>query len=130
MDRQETRRARLAQLVERAGSQAALAERIETAASHISNILNKGRNVSNSMVERLEAAYRLPSGWMDQWVTPPASNSLSDSDKALLAAYHALPDAIRLPVRATIESTAVALDPKYHRYKASLRKKKKTLKTK
>lgn len=117
MNRQETRRKRLQTLIDRAGSQEALARRINTSPAYISQMLTGTRNVSNGSVERIEEAMGVPVGWMDQWVQPePQQLELPPSDKSLLNAYHQLPKELRMSIRATIESTAVLLNPKFREF--------------
>lgn len=100
-----TRRRRLAILVEEAGSQAALAEKIGKAPAQISQWVRalpdsktgKPRSMSKEAAREVEARVGRPSGWMDQ----PISQAISSSDVAAthpsVPFWHA-PDAVRVPL--------------------------------
>ena len=67
-DKHAIRKAKLLQIIDRHGSQAAVAQRIGTDRSYLSQIVSpKGnRNVGDALARRIEAAFNLASGWLDE----------------------------------------------------------------
>lgn len=63
----ETRRRNLSVVVQECGGQAALADRIGTDASYVSQLMNEweGRAMGPSFARKIEAALKKPRGWMD-----------------------------------------------------------------
>ena len=53
---------------EAGGTHAALAERVGTAESYISQLKTARRGIARKFCERLERAMNKPDGWMDQWL--------------------------------------------------------------
>ena len=68
MTRVPRQRKRLQQLIDEAGSQEALAARVSSAASYISQLLTARNGIHRNFCVRLEKAMKKPDGWMDQWL--------------------------------------------------------------
>lgn len=100
-----TRRRRLAILVEEAGSQAALAEKIGKAPAQISQWIRalpdsktgKPRSMSKEAAREVEARVGRPSGWMDQPISQAVSSDEIAAAHPSIPFWHA-PDAVRVPL--------------------------------
>lgn len=69
MDRINRQRIRLNMLVNEAGgTDEALASRVGSAASYISQLRNSRKGISRKFCDRLEKVMGKPNGWMDQWL--------------------------------------------------------------
>lgn len=68
MTRLQRQRKRLAELIDEAGSQKELAERVKTAESYISQLMTARAGIARKFCVRLEKAMKKPDGWMDQWL--------------------------------------------------------------
>ena len=68
MTRLQRQRKRLAELIDEAGGQKELAEKVKTAESYISQLLTARNGIARKFCVRLEKAMRKPDGWMDQWL--------------------------------------------------------------
>ena len=68
MNRVARQRKRLQQLIDEAGSQEALADRVGSVASYISQLLTARNGIHRNFCIRLEEAMNKPDGWMDQWL--------------------------------------------------------------
>ena len=68
MTRVPRQRKRLQQLIDEAGNQEALANRVGTAPSYISQLLTARDGIARKFCVRLEKAMKKPDGWMDQWL--------------------------------------------------------------
>lgn len=68
MDAKQIRRANLAALIAKEGKAAAVAEKVGTAAAYLSQILSEKTKaqVGDDLARRIESAYGLPHGWMDE----------------------------------------------------------------
>ena len=76
MKRVQRQRRRLQQLIKEAGGQEALAARVKTAASYISQLLTAREGIHRNFCIRLEKAMKKPDGWMDQWLAEEADPEL------------------------------------------------------
>ena len=107
-----TRRRRLAILVDEAGSQAALAEKIGKAPAQISQWIRalpdsktgKPRSMSKEAAREVEARVGRPSGWMDQPISQDAALiEMAAASHPSIPFWHA-PDAVRVPLLANCAS--------------------------
>lgn len=90
MNRTDRQRHRLRQLVREAGSNVALAAKVDTAEQYISQLLNSRPGISGEFCERLEVAMGKPNGWMDQWL--PEERVSEDLEVELLRLFRELDD--------------------------------------
>ncbi len=94
-DKHTIRKNKLLQIIEKEGSQTAVAKKIGTDKSYLSQILSaKGtRNVGDDLARRIESAYGLNDGWLDEPVFDPSGpwrQTIDDfSDFVLIPRFHA-----------------------------------------
>jgi len=72
MNRIQRQRRRLQLLIDEFGGQKALAEKVATADSYISQLMTARNGIARKFCERLEEATGKPDGWMDQWLPEEA----------------------------------------------------------
>lgn len=107
MDRVQRHRKRLAILIDEAGTQGQLAEKVGTAESYISQLLTARNGIARKFCVRLEQATGKPDGWMDQWLPEetelPTAQPLSSAERRVLGMWRRMTPAVKRYVFGQLE---------------------------
>jgi phage repressor protein C with HTH and peptisase S24 domain len=87
------RRQKLAEIIRQEGSQSAVARKIDTDPSYLSQIMSsKGRrNVGEALARRIEERFNKVSGWMDDHREPPPYQEVNQEQESILSEFILIP---------------------------------------